>query len=153
MRASLPVVAFLLAVLAALGGAAGCATGGGGVPTSRELSVAQFDDVPVPRGFSLDLAEGRSFSYAEGGSGPAPLRMGRLEYTGLGGIEDVLGFYAAEMPRPIHGWSPCDRSAEDRPSSLRFTRGGDVCLVTVRQEGAQLRIVVERNTGHAVGRE
>ncbi len=143
----------LSAVLAALVGSAGCGTlGGGAVPTSRELSLAQFDDVPVPRGFALDSREGRSFSYSEGGSGPAPIRMGRLEYAGQGAAGDTLAWYAAEMPRPIHGWSPGEPAAEGS-AALRFRRGSEVCLVTVRQEGSGLRIVVERNTGHAVGRE
>lgn len=132
--------------------AAGCGSLSGGVPTSRELSLAQFDDVPVPRGFVLDSREGRSFSYSEGGSGPAPIRMGRLEYTGLGDAGDTLAWYAGEMPRPLHGWS-AGEPVPGRESALLFRRGGDACLVTVRPEGSGLRVVVERNTGHAVGRE
>jgi hypothetical protein len=142
MRPSRPLAAALALSLAA----AGCAALGGG-SSSRVLSTAQFDDVPVPRGFALDLSEGRSFSYTEGGSGPASIRMGRLEYAGQGVPEEVLAWYASEMPRPIHGW---DTGAAAGDGRMLFLRGDERCLVSVLQEGAGLRLVVERNTGGAV---
>ena len=101
MRTYRTLAAALAAVALALP-LAGCPSMDGGT-LSNELSSAQFDDVPVPRSFSIDLAEGRSFSYAEGGSGPCPVRLGRLEYTGQGDATEILQWYAAEMPRPIHG--------------------------------------------------
>ena len=140
-------LASALAVLALALPLAGCPSMDGGGTASRQLSSAQFDDVPVPKGFVIDLAEGRSYSYSEGGGGPASIRMGRLEYTGLGDAEEILQWYAAEMPRPIHGWAP-GGAAEGVPSML-FRRGSERCLVTVKPEGAAVRIVVERNTGGA----
>jgi hypothetical protein len=130
----------------------GCESVGGPPPSSRELSSAQFDDIPVPRGFVLDLSPGRSFSYAEGGAGVGAIRLGRLEYTGLGDSQETLAWYAAEMPRPMHGWST-GAPHGTRPDALLFRRDGEACLVTALLEGSQLRIVVERNTGGAVGRE
>ena len=93
----------LLAVLATVLVLPGCPSLGPG-SLSKELSSAQFADIPVPRGFALDDAEGRSFSYTEGGNGPVPVRIGRLEYVGRGTGDEVLAWYAAEMPRPLHGW-------------------------------------------------
>lgn len=142
----------LLLAAAVAAPAAGCGSMGTAVPSSRELSTAQFDDVPVPRGFVLDLSEGRSYSYAEGGGGPAAIRMGRLEYTGLGTASEVLAWYASEMTRTIHGWG-AGEAPEDGGPSLLFRGKSDLCLVTVRTEGSQLRVVVERNTGGAIGRD
>ena len=145
MRKPLSLAAALAAAALALP-LAGCPSLGGGT-TSRELSSAQFDDIPVPRGFVIDLAEGRSFSYSEGGSGPAAIRMGRLEYSGLGDPDEILQWFATEMPRPIHGW---DAGAPVEGMSARlFRRRAERCLVTVKTEGTALRIVVERNTGGA----
>jgi hypothetical protein len=135
-----------LAALALALPLAGCPTMGEGT-ASHELSSAQFDDIPVPRGFVIDLSEGRSYSYAEGGGGPAAIRLGRLEYSGLGDADETLRWYAAEMPRPIHGWTPV--AAEEGSPSLLFKKGAERCLVTARPEGAALRVVVERNTGGA----
>jgi len=144
MRPS-PSTAALVSALALALAAGGCGTLGSGT-ASRELSTAQFDDVPVFRGFALDLAEGCSFTYTEGGSGPAAIRMGRLEYTGRGGSEEILAWYASEMPRSIHGW---DAGSPSGPGRMLFRRGEDRCLVAVLEEGSGLRIVVERNTGGA----
>jgi len=138
--------------LAAVLLAAGCASDSGESASSRELTTAQFDDVPVPKGFVIDLSPGRSFSYAEGGGGVGSLRMGRLEYTGLGSPAAILEWYASEMPRPMHGWSAGEPFPARRDSMI-FRRGDEVCLVTTRTEGAQVRVVVERNTGGAIGRE
>ena len=144
MRPSRPLAALAAAMALALA-AGGCESLGSGT-ASRELSAAQFDDVPVPRGFALDLSEGRSFSYSEGGSGPASIRMGRLEYTGRGSVEDLLAWYGAEMPRPIHGW---DAGSPGGAGGILFRRAEDRCFVSVSGEGAGIRIVVERNTGGA----
>jgi hypothetical protein len=149
-KSRIPAVAVLAAAL--LVAAPGCEGVSGGFPGSRELTSAQFDDIPVPRGFAIDLAAGRSYSYAEGGGGPGAIRMGRLEYTGLGDPDELVGWYAVEMPRPMHGWSSGEPHP-DRPNSMIFRRGGEVCLVSARAEGAQVRVVIERNTGGAIGRE
>lgn len=125
---------------------AGCPTTGGGT-LSRELSSAQFDDIPVPRGFAIDLAEGRSYSYSEGGNGPSFIRLGRLEYSGQGDASEILQWFASEMPRPIHGWD--SGAGEEGGSTLLFKKGKERCLVTARPEGAALRLTVERNTGGA----
>ena len=139
----------LSAALAALALAlplSGCPTMGGGT-ISKELSSAQFDDIPVPRGFSIDLAEGRSFSYSEGGSGPSAIRLGRLEYSGLGDPEEALQWYAEELPRSIHGWET--GVPVEGKSAMLFRKGAERCLVSTRPEGAAVRIVIERNTGGA----
>ena len=146
MRIYRSLAAALAAVALALP-LAGCPSMDGGT-ASKELSSAQFDDIPVPRGFAIDLSEGRSFSYSEGGSGPCPVRLGRLEYSGLGDAEEILQWYASEMPRTIHGWTAV-APAEGAPSLL-FTKGTERCLVTAKAEGSALRIVVERNTGGAL---
>jgi len=136
----------LFAVLATACVLPGCPSLGSG-SVSHELSSAQFADIPVPRGFALDDAEGRSFSYTEGGNGPSPVRLGRLEYVGRGEPVEVLAWYAQEMPRPLHGWDAGKEiESPDRPAIL-FSRGTERCLVSVRQEGGALRLVVERNTG------
>lgn len=147
MRTHRNLVAALAALILALP-STGCYLMGMGPGTpSMELSSAQFDDIPVPRGFALIDSEGRSFSYSEGGNGPSPVRLGRLEYSGLGDADEILQWYAAEMPRAIHGWSS-GSAVEGRPSIL-FTKGGERCLVTAKPEGSALRITVERNTGGA----
>lgn len=138
-------VAAALAVLALALPLAGCPTTTGTV--SKELSSAQFDDIPVPRGFAIDLSEGRSFSYSEGGAGPAPVRIGRLEYTGLGDAEETLNWYSSEMPRTIHGWVALPVE-EGSPSRL-FKKGSERCSVTATPEGGSIRVTVERNTGRA----
>ena len=148
MRTSRSLAAALAAVALAIP-LAGCPSLGGG-SASRELSSAQFDDIPAPRGFVIDLSEGRSYSYSEGGGGTASIRMGRLEYTGRGEPEGILQWYAAEMPRPIHGWD--GGAPVEGASAMMFRRGKERCLVTVTPEGASLRIMVERNTGGAAER-
>lgn len=140
LAAALAVVALALPLT-------GCPSMGDGT-ASKELSSAQFDDIPVPRSFAIDLSEGRSFSYAEGGSGPVPVRLGRLEYVGQGDAAEILQWYGSEMPRPIHGWTAVP--PEEGATSLLFTKGTERCLVTTRVEGSALRIVVERNTGGAL---
>jgi len=145
MRTYRSLAAALAAVALALP-LAGCPSMAGGT-ASRELSSAQFDDIPVPRGFSIDLSGGRSFSYSEGGNGPSSIRLGRLEYIGLGDSDEVLGWYATEMPRAIHGWT-AGTPVEGKPSML-FRKGGERCLVSATPEGSALRIVLERNTGGA----
>jgi hypothetical protein len=143
MRPCLP-----FAVLSAALVLPGCPSMGSG-SVSHELSSAQFADIPVPRGLALDDAEGRSFSFTEGGNGPAPVRLGRLEYTGRGTAEDLLAWSAQEMPRPLHGWDAGKQvEAAGRPALL-FSRGAERCLVTVRDEGGAVRLIVERNTGGA----
>lgn len=146
----IPAAALVAAAMVAA--AAGCEGVGGTSPASRELTSAQFDDIPVPGGFAIDLSAGHSFSYAEGGGGPGAIRMGRLEYTGLGDPDEILGWYAVEMPRPMHGWS-AGVPSPDRADAMIFRRGDEVCLVIARPEGAQVRVVIERNTGGAIGRE
>jgi len=141
MRPLLPIALVLAAAVLP-----GCPSLGGSV--SRELSSAQFADVPVPRGFALDDAEGRSFSYTEGGSGPSPVRLGRLEYIGRGTPDEILAWYAREMPRPMNGWD-AGKAIEGGAPSMLFTRGDEKCLVSLREEGGALRLVVERNTGGA----
>jgi len=145
MRTYRSLAAALAVVVLALP-LAGCPSLGGGT-VSRELSSAQFDDIPVPRGFAIDLSEGRSFSYSEGGSGPSSIRLGRLEYSGLGDADEVLQWYAAEMPRAIHGWDA--GVPVEGKSAMLFRKGTERCLVATGPEGAALRIVVERNTGGA----
>lgn len=136
----------LLSLVLATAVLPGCPSLGG--TASRELSSAQFADVPVPRGFALDDSEGRSFSYTEGGSGPKAVRLGRLEYIGRGSIEEILAWYASEMPRPLHGWA-AGKPVGDGTTAMMFERGTEKCLVSLREEGAALRLVVERNTGGA----
>jgi hypothetical protein len=136
-----PVVSLALA-LAALA-ATGCITGSD--PPSRELSTAQFDDVPAPPGFVLDASRGRSYAYAEGGAGACALRLGRMEYTGTGDSDAVLAWYSANMPRSVNGWGPAE-PVEGGPDRARFRRGGEACLVVVHREGGRLRVVIERNT-------
>jgi hypothetical protein len=145
MRASRSLAAALAAVALALP-LAGCPSLGGGT-ASHELSSAQFDDIPVPHGFAIDLSEGHSYSYSEGGGGPASVRMGRIEYTGRGDADEQIQWYAAEMPRPIHGWGP--GTAVEGKAAMMFLKGTERCLVSVKTEGAALRIVVERNSGGA----
>jgi len=137
---SKPLVALALLAVAATG----CIAPGSG-SVSRELTSAQFEDVPVPDGFAIDDSEGRTFSYSEGGSGAAAIRMGRLEYTGRGDATAILEWYAAEMPRSIHGWE-AGVPLETDPPSMAFRRGEERCLVTVRPEGGAVRILVHRNT-------
>ena len=62
-------------------------------------------------------------------------------------VDEILRWYAAEMPRPIHGWTPI--AGEEGSPVLSFRKGAERCLVTARTEGAAVRVVVERNTGGA----
>ncbi len=143
--------AVLAAPLLALAALAGCMLGGAPSP-SRELSLAQADDVPVPAGLALETASGRSFSYAEGGEGDDAILLAHLEYLGLPSPEDVLAFYEREMPRPPHRWKAGareSRSAEE--TSILFTKGRERCRVAVRRTLSGSHLVVERNTGDALG--
>jgi hypothetical protein len=144
-RTAVPVALLLLLAAAA---ASGCA--GSGAAASRELSTAQFDDVPAPPGFVMDTDY--TYSYAEGGAGPVPIRMGRIEYTGTGDAEAVVGWYLEQMPRTLHGWERGVR-VEGADAAARFARGADRCLVAARREGGLLRVVVERNTPAAQRQE
>ncbi len=129
------------------GAVVGCGLLGTPVPASRVLNAAQFSDIPAPRGFVLEGDAGRSYTYAEGGGGPAALRMGRLSYAGSGDVEETLGWLEEQMLRPLHGWTEARRleGGADAASTL-FLRGEERCLVTVRREGSVTRVVVERNT-------
>ena len=139
-------VPLFLALVIAAAVLPGCPTLGGSA--SKELSSAQFADIPVPDGFALDDSEGKSYSYTEGGSAPNAVRLGRLEYLGRGSVEAVLAWYASEMPRPLHGWT-APKAVAEGATSMMFTKDKEKCLVRVQEEGAALRLIVERNTGGA----
>jgi len=145
MQRSLRLLSIVvLLALPALAGA-GCASPSS-PGNSRWLSSAQFDDVPVRGGFLMDTSPGKSWSYAEGGSGAGSFRLGRLLYEGREEPGPLLAWYETEMLRPIHGWPPGTRLDEN---TLLFVRGGERVLILVERVGEITRLVVERNTRSA----
>ena len=130
MRAGL--ILTLLIVL----GLSGCA-----VTKQRETITIQglepqatlrFSDVPTPAGFQILPQE--SFILESEGA-----RAGMLKYTGEAEVEDVISFYKDRML--AYNWDLLN-VLEYGDRMLNFERENESCVITLKQKGASVEILV-----------
>ncbi len=84
-------------------------------------TLAQFSDIPIPSGASMNLE--RSLIL-----GPADNWIGRLVFTASLGPQQMFEFYGREMPG--FGWQEVTR-VRARINIMTFTRGGRAATVQI----------------------
>jgi hypothetical protein len=84
-------------------------------------TLAQFTDIPIPAGASMNLE--RSLIL-----GPADNWIGRLVFTASLGPQQMFEFYGREMPG--FGWQEVTR-VRARINIMTFTRGGRATTVQI----------------------
>jgi len=112
---------------------------------SVHLKPVQFDDIPVPFGFTLVDYANRSLTYEVPG-----MRVGKLTYRAdrQPSIERVTNFYLTNMPRH-HGWTlVTPPSPEAGSGDMTFVKGDASCDVNVYQQGDYTIAEVTVNTSH-----
>jgi len=114
--------------------------------SSVRLDRIQFDDIPAMRGLRLSTLRNESFSYESNG-----VRVGRFVYRGEVDFGRVRNHYLTTMPLEPYGWQQAP-SRKDRPDSLFFTKGREICEVAVlaapraaRKKELTVTILVETN--------
>ena len=83
-----------------------------------------FTDLPIPKGFDRDHA--KSFVY-ESGSGT--IKVGRLFFSGMGDMEEIMSFYQDEMTNL--GWKLINAMEHDG-TILNYKKEGWVSMVVIR---------------------
>ena len=83
-----------------------------------------FTDIPIPEGFDRDHA--KSFVY-ESGSGT--IKVGRLFFSGMGDMEEIMSFYQDEMTNL--GWKLINAMEHDG-TILNYKKEGWVSTVVIR---------------------
>lgn len=96
---------------------------------SRTLQRLQFDDVPVPRGFSYVTRGNRSFSYQGGG-----VRVGQFVYWGRDSADLVGQFYLDTMPLAAYGWKWSETRKIEDGVVHRFAKREQICEITIQVE-------------------
>lgn len=103
----------------------------------RPLAVApvQFKDVPIPYGFE--------FLPNQSGSHIAPtFRSGVMKYRGDALLSRTKSFFANEMPAA--GWDVYSiREPSMGTAVMKFTKGKELCTVTIRAEEKTTELKVE----------
>lgn len=97
----------------------------------------RFSDVPVPASFKLDRE--KSFVYETGSSA---VKIGRLFYTGMSRVDDLVAFYQGEMVN--NGWSLV-RIIEQSNTIMLYEKKGWVCTVYIT--GGTFRSTIEIQLG------
>jgi hypothetical protein len=101
------------------------------------LDEAQFEDVPVPRGFTLQTR--RSFSYRS-----ADLRMGQFVYHGtLLSPAKALSWLEQEMERPMYGWTVVEQHLDE--GWTLFRKGSEEARVRTETAGNLTRVTIDVN--------
>ena len=106
-------------------------------PGPTGLDEQQFDDIPVPKGYTL--LPRRSFSHRSGG-----LRMGQFVYEGFRlSPRAILRHYEREMVRPLYGWTLTDIDRE--AGTAAFEKSGDRARVQCETKGESTRVTIDVN--------
>lgn len=84
-------------------------------------SLAQFTDIPIPQGASMNLE--RSLIL-----GPADTWIGRLVYSTSLGPQQAFDFFGREMP--AFGWQEITR-VRARINVMTYTRGGRAATIQI----------------------
>ena len=95
-------------------------------------SALRFSDVPTPEGFNILPQE----SFILEGEGT---RAGLLKYTGEAELEDVVYFYKNRMS--AYNWDLLN-VVEYGDRMLNFERGNESCIITLKQKGPSVEILV-----------
>jgi hypothetical protein len=115
-----------------------------GSPDSSELKTVQFDDIPVPYGFSVQDRLNQSLTYEHG-----VMRVGQLEYRGQGMRPKAAAeFYRNQMPLTPNGWTLTNDFEQAGQSILHFDKNPYRCVVTIKREKNDTYIKVEVDTLH-----
>ncbi len=107
-------------------------------------SFAQFNDIPVPGGASMDLERSLLLGASEEWTG-------RLVYTTGTDAAKVFDLYKAEMPK--FGWTELTVIRGDR-SIMSYQRGGRVATIEIQGRtiyGARVSVTVSPNAGSGGG--
>ena len=140
-------VLLTIVILAGMVVCSGCTTTGGGrrssadrsssdtvdmnVPEQLQVAVdLRIDDIPVPAGFKLDVAD--SFAFQNDYT-----RVGLLRYTGRAGVDEVVDFYKEQMP--LYNWVLVNVIEYER-SLLNFEKDKQSCIIIC--EGSRSRTVL-----------
>lgn len=113
----------------------GAANGGEAAPVA---SFAQFNDIPVPSGASMDLERSLLLGASEEWTG-------RLVYTTSTDTAKVFDLYKAEMPK--FGWTELTVIRGER-SIMSYQRGGRVATIEIQGRtiyGARVSVTVSPN--------
>jgi hypothetical protein len=108
-------------------------SGGGGAMAGPTL--AQFSDIPIPRGAAMDLERSLIF-------GPGDGWIGRLVYTTSLGTQDAFDFYGREMP--AFGWQEITR-VRARINIMTYVRGARAATIQIEHRtlgGAEVNVTV-----------
>lgn len=118
-------------------------SGGDGTPTS----LAQFTDIPIPDGASMNLERSLIFGSDDGW-------IGRLVFTTSLGVQEAFAFYGREMPG--FGWQEITRVRAE-VSIMSYTRGARAATIQIGRPtlgGAEVILTVSpaaRQMGGAQG--
>jgi hypothetical protein len=92
-----------------------------GEGTAQGPSLAQFNDIPIPQGASMNLERSLILGAAEGW-------IGRLVYTTSLGPQQSFEFFGREMP--AFGWQEVTR-VRARINILTYTRGTRAATIQI----------------------
>ena len=98
----------------------------------KPQSTLSFSDVPTPAGFEILPQE--SFILKSEGT-----RAGLLKYTGEAELKDVVYFYKNRMS--AYNWDLLN-VVEYGDLMLNFERENESCVITLKQKGTNIEILV-----------
>lgn len=107
-------------------------------------SLAQFSDIPIPSGASMNV--GRSLIF-----GPRDGWIGRLVFTTSDGPQQTFEFYARQMPG--FGWQEITRVRAE-VSVLSYTRSGRAATIQIAGTtlgGSEVNFTVSPQAQGAIG--
>jgi hypothetical protein len=108
-------------------------SGSGGAGAGPTL--AQFSDIPIPRGAAMDLERSLIF-------GPGDGWIGRLVFTTSLSTQDAFEFYGREMP--AFGWQEVTR-VRARINIMTYLRGARAATIQIEHRtlgGAEVNVTV-----------
>ncbi len=118
-------------------------------PSSNVLTVQQFDDIPVPRGFVLQTEPVRSLSFPGSYIYHSPdYREGRLLYTGPDDPAKILDFYRSQMILPVNGWHSVAEQSGPDGGQLVFEKGPTRSHLRVFLDGKSTYVLIEVSKAH-----
>ena len=103
--------------------------------TGAATSLAQFSDIPIPRGATMNLDRSLIFGAADGW-------IGRLVFTNSLGSQEAFEFYGREMP--AFGWQEITR-VRAQTSVMTYTRGARAATIQITRTtlgGSEVNLTV-----------
>jgi hypothetical protein len=98
-------------------------------------SLAQFSDIPIPKGTAMNLERSLIFGAADGW-------IGRLVFTNSLGSQEAFEFYGREMP--AFGWQEITR-VRAQTSVMTFIRGARAATIQITRTtlgGSEVNLTV-----------